>query len=196
MSSPWRRGSDQGKRGQGEVVVVSLGPDRGRKLRARARDGRRPRHSPNDPAWEQADRPGDGARWRPIAGGAGAGALRPSGHRRRWGAVGGRRGAGVALRVLTAEQSRRASSASGGARGGLSSSTPRPPWCRREGLERAPVPDAQGHQGAKKKEIKDAVAADLGLTAEAPALSVVARDAAAATPGESSGRSGRGSRAK
>src|SRR5204863_9401811 len=42
-----------------------------------------------------------------------------------------------------------------------------------KGLNEPRYPTLKGIMGAKKKEIKDVKAADLGLTAEAPALSVV-----------------------
>jgi electron transfer flavoprotein beta subunit len=42
-----------------------------------------------------------------------------------------------------------------------------------KGLNEPRYPTLKGIMGAKKKEIKDVKAADLGVTAEAPALSVV-----------------------
>ena len=81
------------KRGQGEVVAVSLGPDRAKEaLRSCLAMGCDRAIHLNDPALAAADtlRDGPGARRRHQAGGAAARAVRPPGDRRRHG-----RGAGA-----------------------------------------------------------------------------------------------------
>ena len=181
------------KRGQGEVVAVSLGPDRVKEaLRSALAMGCDRAIHVNDPALANADTlttarvlaavikqeaPGlvlcgrqaiddDMARSGPRSRKSSGGRARPGSWRRRSTATARRCGSAVRWRA-----------------GSRSSSCRCPRSSRAEGHQRAALPDAEeGIMGAKKKEIKDVTAADLGVTSVTPELSITALEALPARP--------------
>ena len=154
------------KRGQGEVVAVSLGPDRVKEaLRSALAMGCDRAIHVNDPALAAADTLDDRARagGGDQAGGAGARALRPPGDRRRHGRDRrpARRGARLAVRVLDHGGGGRRRRQDG-ARGAPGRGRPRgvrlplpAVLSAQKGMNEPRYPTLKGIMGAKKKEIKD-----------------------------------------
>ena len=176
------------KRGQGEVVVVSLGPDRVKEaLRSCLAMGADRAIHLNDPAWEQADTLMT-ARALAAVIKQEAPALALFGRQAiddDMGAV----GAAVAellgwpcaswIIEAAVDEAGKAIRVGRQIEGGTEVfDLPLPAVAAaQKGLNEPRYPTLKGIMGAKKKEIKDIKAADLGLTAEAPALSVIKLEA-------------------
>ena len=172
------------KRGQGEVVVVSLGPDRVKEaLRSCLAMGADRAIHLNDPAWEQADMLMT-ARALAAVIKQEAPALALFGRQAiddDMGAV----GAAVAevlgwpcaswIMEESLDEAGKTIRVGRQAEGGLELfDLPLPAVVSaQKGLNEPRYPTLKGIMGAKKKEIKDIKAAGLGLTAETPALSVI-----------------------
>jgi electron transfer flavoprotein beta subunit len=176
------------KRGQGEVVVVSLGPDRVKEaLRSCLAMGADRAVHLNDPGWEQADTLMT-ARALAAVIKQEAPALALFGRQAiddDMGAV----GAAVAellgwpcaswIMEESVDEAGKAVRVGRQIEGGLELfDLPLPAVVSaQKGLNEPRYPTLKGIMGAKKKEIKDVKAADLGLTGEAPALSVTTLEA-------------------
>jgi electron transfer flavoprotein beta subunit len=168
------------KRGQGEVVAVALGPDRVKEaLRSCLAMGADRAIHLNDSAWEQADTLMT-ARALAAVIKQEAPALALFGRQ----AIDDDMGAvGAAVAELLGwpcaswiiDEAGKAIRVGRQAEGALELfDLPLPAVVSaQKGLNEPRYPTLKGIMGAKKKEIKDIKAADLGLTAEAPALSVV-----------------------
>lgn len=172
------------KRGQGEVVAVALGPDRVKEsLRSCLAMGADRAIHLNDPAWVQADTLMT-ARALAAVIKQEAPALALFGRQAiddDMGAV----GAAVAellgwpcaswIMEASVDEPGKAIRVGRQVEGGLELfDLPLPAVVSaQKGLNEPRYPTLKGIMGAKKKEIKDIKAADLGLTAESPALSVV-----------------------
>ena len=181
------------KRGQGEVVVVSLGPDRVKEaLRSCLAMGADRAIHLNDPAWEQADTLMTARALAAVIKQEAPG-LALFGRQAiddDMGAV----GAAVAellgwpcaswIMEESVDEAGKAVRVGRQVEGGLELfDLPLPAVVSaQKGLNEPRYPTLKGIMGAKKKEIKDVKAADLGLTAEAPALAP-ARDAALSASG-------------
>jgi electron transfer flavoprotein beta subunit len=176
------------KHGQGEVVAVSLGPDRVKEaLRSCLAMGADRAIHLNDPAWEQADTLMT-ARALAAVIKQEAPALALFGRQAiddDMAAV----GAAVAellgwpcaswIMEESVDEAGKAIRVGRQVEGGLELfDLPLPAVVSaQKGLNEPRYPTLKGIMGAKKKEIKDIRAADLGLTAEAPALSVIKLEA-------------------
>jgi len=176
------------KRGQGEVAIVSLGPDRVKEaLRSCLAMGADRAIHLNDPTWEQADTLMT-ARALAAVIKQEAPALAIFGRQAiddDMGAV----GAAVAellgwpcaswIMEASVDEAGKAIRVGRQVEGGLELfDLPLPAVVSaQKGLNEPRYPTLKGIMGAKKKEIKDIKAADLGLTAEAPALSVIKLEA-------------------
>jgi electron transfer flavoprotein beta subunit len=172
------------KRGQGEVVVVSLGPDRVKEaLRSCLAMGADRAIHLNDPAWEQADMLMTARALAAVIKQEGP-ALALFGRQAiddDMGAV----GAAVAellgwpcaswIMEESVDEAGKTIRVGRQAEGGLELfDLPLPAVVSaQKGLNEPRYPTLKGIMGAKKKEIKDIKAVDLGLTAETPALSVI-----------------------
>jgi electron transfer flavoprotein beta subunit len=181
------------KRGQGEVVAVSLGPDRVKEaLRSCLAMGADRAIHLNDTAWEQADMLMT-ARALAAAIKQEAPALALFGRQAiddDMGAV----GAAVAellgwpcaswIMEESVDEAGKTVRVGRQVEGGLELfDLPLPAVVSaQKGLNEPRYPTLKGIMGAKKKEIKDVKAAELGLTAEAPALSVVKLEMLPARP--------------
>jgi electron transfer flavoprotein beta subunit len=181
------------KRGQGEVVAVSLGPDRVKEaLRSCLAMGADRAIHLNDAAWEQADMLMT-ARALAAAIKQEAPALALFGRQAiddDMGAV----GAAVAellgwpcaswIMEESVDEAGKTVRVGRQVEGGLELfDLPLPAVVSaQKGLNEPRYPTLKGIMGAKKKEIKDVKAAELGLTAEAPALSVVKLEMLPARP--------------
>jgi len=176
------------KRGQGEVVAVSLGPDRVKEaLRSCLAMGADRAIHLSDPAWDQADTL--------LTARALAAVIKKEGPAL---ALFGRQaidddvaGVGAAVAELlgwpcaswimeaAVDEAGKAIRVGRQVEGGVELfDLPLPAVASaQKGLNEPRYPTLKGIMGAKKKEIKDIKAADLGLTAEAPALSVIKLEA-------------------
>jgi len=182
------------KRGQGEVIALSLGPDRVKEaLRSALAMGCDRAIHLNDPAWTNADHAGHraGARRRDQAGAARARVLRPPGDRRRpwgrWARSWPRCSTGRARRGSWKRPStptpRTCAWAARSRAGSRVFDLPLPAvLSAQKGLNEPRYPTLKGIMGAKKKEIKDMKPGDIGLTPAAPQLAVKNLEALPARP--------------
>jgi electron transfer flavoprotein beta subunit len=176
------------KRGQGEVVAVSLGPDRVKEaLRSCLAMGADRAVHLNDPAWASADTLGT-ARALAALIKQESPALVLCGRQAiddDMGAVGAQvselLGWPCASWIMEESVNEGGTAIKVGRQveGGLEVfELPLPALASaQKGMNEPRYPTLKGIMGAKKKEIKDVKAADLGISAEAPALSVVALEA-------------------